>query len=197
MQIHLTHFERASSAYLRIVETQLSTSEAIRYHRFMRKERARQFLIGRGLLRQMLAPHVGLAPHHIPLLEQTNQAPRLMLEHPETLNFSISHSREWVACCVSTEGKIGLDIEVIDAEREIMELAERSLAPSQVLIMTGLSEVERIAYFYQCWTAQEAKVKLGVPCQDLQHIRHSQLAIALCSDRGFTSSPELIVVNLE
>ncbi len=197
MQIHLAHFDRTTSACLRIFEAQLSPSELMRYRRFLRKDRAQQFLIGRGLLRRMLATHLDLPPEQIPLLEQANQAPRLMLAHSQTLSFSISHSREWVACCVCADGKIGLDIEVIDTGREILELAERCFDASLVQELQALSAEARVDHFYQCWTAHEAKVKLGEACLELRHVKHPNLAIALCSDQALVSMPELIVVDLE
>jgi 4'-phosphopantetheinyl transferase len=195
MYIYLAHLKDFPDTRLHSLKQILSHNEIARYLRFQRAERARQFLVGRYLLRQRLALHLGISPAEVPLVEQTNYAPHLNSVNTEKLGFSISHSREWIACGIRTDARIGLDIEVIDTQRDLLALAAHSFNAQQNAELHALTTAKQSEYFYHCWTAQEAQLKLHMPCQDLRHLSHPQLAIAICSDKIFTQMPEIIDVS--
>lgn len=172
----------------------LSKDEALRYQGFLRQERAQQFLLGRYMLRQHLASLLGVSPAEVPLIERPNQAPILDVEGSENIGFSISHSQQWVACAIADGIELGLDIEVIDPHRDVVALAEHSLNSDQIAELLARSGQQQIEYFYQCWTAKEAQIKLSSVCYQLLHLRHAscpQLAIALCSNRTIDASPDI------
>lgn len=195
MYIYLAHLKDFPDARLNSFKHALSHDEIERYLRFQREERARQFLIGRYLLRQNLASLLDMAPAEVPLVEQENNAPYLDLISTEKPRFSISHSREWVACGIRTDARIGLDIEVIDRQRDVLALAAHSFNVQENTELHALAPAEQTDYFYRGWTAQEAQFKLHAPCQELLHLQHAQLAIAICSDQNFTQIPQLITVS--
>lgn len=195
MYIYLAHLKDFPDSRLDSLKCDLSHDEMARYRGFQRAERARQFLVGRYLLRQHLALHLGISAAEVPLIEQANNAPYLHLLGTETLGFSISHSREWIACGIRTDAKIGLDIEVIDRQRDVLALAAHSFDAQQNAALHALSTAEQSEYFYRCWVAQEAHLKLHLACQDLRHLPHPELAIAVCSDKAFTQTPEIIEVT--
>ncbi|MBC3874100.1 4'-phosphopantetheinyl transferase superfamily protein [Undibacterium sp. LX15W] len=128
-------------------------------------------------------------------MEQANNAPYLNLVGTKTPGFSISHSREWVACGIRSDANIGLDIEVIDTQRDVLALAAHSFNAQQNSELYALTTEKQSDYFYRCWTALEAQLKLRMHCQDLRHLSHPQLAIAVCSDKAFAQTPEIIDVT--
>ncbi len=180
----------------------LSPDETTRYHRFVRSERAQQFLVGRYLLRQRLGEMLDIAPVDVPLIERANNVPLLDLALPQKISFSISHSRLWVACAISTEVNIGLDIEVIDHQRDILALAEHSFEATQLAQFLTLEKPQGIDYFYRYWTAQEAQFKLHASCKSLMHLSYplppqaAELAICLASDQVISSDPPIIEVGI-
>ena len=194
MYIYLAHLKDFPDPRLDNLKCSLSHDEMARYRGFQRAERARQFLVGRYLLRQQLALHLGISAAEVPLIEQANNAPYLNLLNTEKPGFSISHSREWIACGIRTDAKIGLDIEIIDRQRDVLALAAHSFDAQQNATLLALSTAEQSEYFYRCWAAQEAQLKLHLACQDLRHLSHPELAIAVCSDKAFTQTPEILEV---
>ena len=100
---------------------QLGASEARRYGRFSRRERQRQFLLGRMLLRFAISDLTGLPPNAIGVVERPDDAPQLIFPESKcSPTFSLSHSRNWISCVVSANAMVGIDIEVNDPSRDIV-----------------------------------------------------------------------------
>jgi 4'-phosphopantetheinyl transferase len=76
-------------------------SEARRYGRFKRKERQRQFLLGRMLLRFAVSNLISLPLDVLTIIERAGKQPQLVLRNERYLQpaFSISHSRELDRLC--------------------------------------------------------------------------------------------------
>jgi 4'-phosphopantetheinyl transferase len=137
---------------------QLGASEAHRSSRFIRQERQRQFLLGRILLRIAVADLTGLSPNEIHVNERPGNSPRLIFlgRRPLLANFSLSHSREWVACATSAQATLGLDIEVIDPRRDIFGISKIAFQPSEHSWLKSQPKAERASAFYSLWSAREA-----------------------------------------
>ncbi|WP_317204806.1 4'-phosphopantetheinyl transferase family protein [Janthinobacterium sp.] len=175
----------------------LGREEALRYARFLRPLRQRQFLIGRALLRLALGELLGVPAAGVRLRERPGQAPAL--DFPGAApGFSLSHSGPWVACAVSAETALGLDIEVLDATRDLAALAEQAFEPAVAAALAQLPAQARAAAFYREWSAQEARYKLGAcaapACLSLPH---AELSIALCSARPLAAPPALLMRRLD
>jgi 4'-phosphopantetheinyl transferase len=192
MKIYLVHLKELSGELLGQLESKLNHQEIQRLHQFVRAERATQFIVGRSLLRSLLGSQLHLSSAQVPLLERLGNAPVLELVQPSNLEFSIAHSGDWVACGLSTNGKIGLDIELMDQKRNVLALAEHSLDIDQITQLRSLQPSAQIDYFYRCWTLKEALFKLAVTCQDTQYLHHPQLAITVCCETAFTQTPMLL-----
>jgi 4'-phosphopantetheinyl transferase len=141
---------------------QLGASEAHRLSSFIRQERQRQFLLGRILLRIAVADLTGLAPNEIRIDERPGNSPRLIFfgRRPLLANFSLSHSREWVACATSAQATLGLDIEVIDPRRDIFGISKIAFQPSEHAWLKSQPKADRLSTFYSLWSAREALFKL-------------------------------------
>lgn len=160
--------------------TWLGAGEAQRYQRFVRAERRRQFVIGRALARSMLGQMLGAAPPSLPIEERPGQAPVLSGHHPNTA-FSISHSGHWIACAVSADCALGLDIERLDAGRDITALAAQSFDAECCAWLAARPAATRMRDFYRLWSTQEARIKLHAAPASTLELAHPELAIVLCS----------------
>ena len=140
----------------------LSSNEANHYDSFLRRERQRQFLLGRTLLRFAVSNLTGLPVDGLDVVERPGRAPLLVLPDSQhaSPNFSLSHSRNWVACVVSCDVTLGLDIEVNETARDTTAISELVFHPSEHLWLLTLSNAERVASFYEIWCAREALHKL-------------------------------------
>jgi 4'-phosphopantetheinyl transferase len=140
----------------------LDGCDALRLATFARTHRRRQFLLGRMLLRVAIADLTGLPVDEICVIQETGKPPRLKThsEHQFAPNFSMSHSRNWVACATSLSATLGLDIEVIDSRRDIISLGEVAFDPSEQAWFLSQPAAERVSAFYKLWSAKEAMYKL-------------------------------------
>lgn len=169
----------------------LGPSEAQRLARFVRAGRRRQFVAGRALLRQSLGALLGMSPESVRLVERPGNAPLLDVPGTEDVGFSLSHSGEWVACAVSATSRLGLDVERIDAARDIDALAAQAFDAEQQAWLAAQPASARVRDFYQLWSSAEARFKLGAPVEHEFRLPHPDLSIVLCSAQRLAPQPEL------
>lgn len=179
----------------------LSASEMARHQRFVRAQRQRQFIVGRILLRATLARLLGLTPQEIRLEEQVGKAPRLLAPTFKGAGpgFSIAHSGRWVACAVSAQTALGLDIELRDPGRDLAALAAQAFEVDEMAQwerIRHLPEEERVAGFYRLWSEKEARFKLNQPGGYCVAVAHPELSVVVCSERELAQPPQIALVTL-
>ena len=175
--------------------TWLGPSEIQRYQRFLRPQRQRQFLLGRILLRSLLEQALNLPPSAISLLERSEQAPAL-LGMETTPYFSLSHSGDWIACALTIQTPVGLDIEMLNPQRDFLALSEQALDDDDTALIAKLQGDARVKMFYECWSRKEALYKLAstdasAPDQHCINLSHPEISVVLCSASPLVSLPEL------
>ena len=197
-------------------EQRLAASEAHRYAIFARSQRKRQFLIGRMLLRLAVAKMMNVPLHEITVLDRVGFAPKLFVADGRCSppNFSISHTREWVGCALSSDVMLGFDIEVNDRDRDILALSEAAFHPNEQVWLMQQTEAERIDAFYGLWSTREALYKLmsslgrempssclnSAPDHDdsqgwhRRAVMHDRLTGVVCSNKSI-SKLEKVVLN--
>jgi 4'-phosphopantetheinyl transferase len=163
---------------------QLGASEARRYGRFKRRERKRQFLLGRMLLRFAVSRLMSLPPDVLGVVERTGTAPELVLGDSESSppSFSLSHSREWIACVVGPNVTLGLDIEVNDSTRDFLSISQLVFHSDEHRWLLPQIDSARLSAFYQLWCTREALYKLMSALG-----RETVLLPLLAADNTFTS----------
>jgi 4'-phosphopantetheinyl transferase len=199
---------------------QLGVSEAHRYTRFKRKERKRQFVLGRMLLRFAISNLMSLPPDTLGVVERESNAPRLALPDSQSAppSFSLSHSGDWIACAVSPGVILGADIEFNDPTRNIFDVSYMAFHANEYLWLLQQSEAARLSAFYQLWCTREALYKLmcalgretvslplvgvdgmlasqgaGWYCYTLAHF---SLTIAVCSDQPLSALRRIELAGL-
>ena len=170
----------------------LNDAERLRHERFVRAERRRQFVAGRVLLRMALGELLGVAPHAVKLTERPGNAPALAFPERPCLGLSISHSGQWVACAVSPDGPVGLDIERIDPARDVVAIAEQAFGSEEAGRLQFLDPAARADAFYRMWCRYEANIKLGG--RGIHDIVHTfpGLALALSNMEALDVEPAMI-----
>ncbi|WP_050475894.1 4'-phosphopantetheinyl transferase family protein [Herbaspirillum rhizosphaerae] len=192
----LLNGERVSDARLASLAASLGHGERERHARFLRPQRAREFLLGRMLLRHAAHTMLGDAATGIAVTEREGHAPLLAFPAPHAssaFHFSLSHSRGWIACIASTVCHVGLDIEDTSRPRDIAATGAAAFDTEEMEWMMQQPEQQRLAAFYRLWGCKEALYKLaGNRGQDdtlsdtgngwnCRAIPHERLAICLCS----------------
>lgn len=189
--LHLVDGRCITDAALAEFAGWLAPDEAARHQRFVRRERQRQFVIGRVLARQALAELLGVAPRSLRIEDRPGQAPALS-EPYSTISFSISHSGPWVACAVSADGAVGVDIEQLDGSRNIAALAVQAFDAERCAWLAARPAASRVRDFYNLWSAQEARIKLGAEAASTVELFHPELSVVLCSAQPLVQPPQLL-----
>jgi len=133
--------------------------------RSLRHPDAREaFVVGRGLLRVLLARRLGVTAEEVGLVREP--LGRLRLSTPtvgEDVRFSVSRSGRMVLHAFASQRNVGVDVERIRERPGLLQVADRFFAPGERRTLDRLSADERLAAFFVLWTQKEAYLKaLGV-----------------------------------
>lgn len=132
----------------------VSSERQKKISRFVFTEEKKSTLYSGLIIRWALNNMTGIPVTCLHFYSEPNQKPRLLPK--SSIDFSISHTRNAVLCCLSSTTRIGADIEKI------------AVAPFE--IMTHVFHSEEIKYvntsmscadirFYEIWTRKEAYTK--------------------------------------
>jgi 4'-phosphopantetheinyl transferase len=162
---------RASGA---LSQAELETAAAFRV-----PGRRLRYLLGRQLLRGILADLLATEPARVELELGHNNRPQLtgaMAQRARErfglpLDFNLSSTPGRLACGLAIGGRIGVDVEAPRRLDDLHELARTVMAPEE---LSWLDEQESThAAFYRLWTLKEAAAKahgegLGLPFPQLR-----------------------------
>jgi len=147
----------------------LSGHERARYRQLLFEEDRVSFLFAHALLRTALSRVAAAAPGQWRFRPRGRGRPELA--GPPTrprLRFSLSHTTGLVACAVTREREVGVDVERIGPWADSAALAERHFSPSERRVLAALPPRDAHAHFFSLWTLKEAYLKargvgLGLP----------------------------------
>ncbi len=137
----------------------LSAEERLRWQRFAREEDRRRFLLVRALARKVLAHELGRQPQELLFQADTHGKPRVVLPVGTRLHFNLSHTRGLSVLALSRQAEVGVDVEAAGRDVELMALARRYFATSEVQALEELAPEPQRELFFALWTLKEAWVK--------------------------------------
>jgi 4'-phosphopantetheinyl transferase len=133
----------------------LAADEQRRADRF-RFERGRsRYIVGRALLRTLLAGYRQTAPEELEFEYGEFRKPALRYGPW----FNVSHSGPIVLYVFSRAGEVGIDVELDDADFARERIAERFFSPAEVSVLRSLPADVQPRAFLSCWTRKEAFIK--------------------------------------
>lgn len=120
-----------------------------------------RFIIGRGLLRTILADYLGSEPRQIEFT--VNQSGKPILRNASDVHFNVTHSNNLIIIAVTMGSEVGVDVEKIRPFSNELGLAERYFSPRECRVLRMLPPESRNIAFFHAWTRKEACLKaLGV-----------------------------------
>lgn len=157
----------------------LDEAERATAERFRVPGRRRRYLLGRMLLRHILADLLGSEPADIGIELGHNNRPRLgesMAGEAQRrlglpLDFNLSSTEGRIACGLALGARIGVDVEAPRPLDDLHDLARTVLAAEEIAWMDA--QPEPLQAFYRLWTLKEAAAKahgegLGLPFPELR-----------------------------
>lgn len=137
----------------------LDAAERMRAARLLAAADRRNFIVGRVVLREILAERLGLLPQDLTFSVGDGGRPELAIPAAEDLRFSVSHSGPWIAVAIVPEREVGVDIEVLRPLARGITSVWRTLAVEERAALRALPPGARQAAFWRCWTRKEALLK--------------------------------------
>jgi len=135
----------------------LNPEELRRAAASLREENRENFVLSRGLLREVLAQATGVKGSEIEFGTLTAGKPCLRFPSGTAVEFSLSHSGDFTLIGLSRGIPLGIDLEKIEPSRPWQRLAERFFSDYEQKCLAQDPTVEN---FFKQWTCKEAYLKL-------------------------------------
>jgi 4'-phosphopantetheinyl transferase len=138
----------------------LSADEWERANRFRFDRHRRQYTVGRGALRALLAAYLGSRPEGVRFRYGPRGKP-FLAEAPDDggLQFNLSNSDEMALVGFVHGVEIGVDVEYMKPMPDLEQIAERFFSRSEREALRALPQAMKPEGFFNCWTRKEAYLK--------------------------------------
>jgi len=156
----------------------LSPDEITRAGRFHFEKDRLHFIRCRSALRFLLAYYLKIPADEIRFEYLTGGKPQLVLrQNPGALQFNVSHSAGMALIAVSSDHRLGVDVERIREDVDTAALAERFFSVRERAGLRALPAQLHVLGFFACWTRKEAFLKatgdgLAFPLADFSVTTH-------------------------
>jgi 4'-phosphopantetheinyl transferase len=117
-------------------------------------------IVARATLRRILSGYLGTTPTGIGFGLGPKGKPHLAGPAVTSgLAFNLSHSGDRALLAVGAGGEIGVDIERIRPDRDLMGISTRFFSPVEISVLRAVHAAEPASGFYHCWVRKEAYLK--------------------------------------
>jgi len=135
----------------------LDTDEHPRAARFKVEAARRQFVASHAFVRLALAKYLGIEPGDVRYQIGVNGKPELA--GAGNVRFNLSHTEGTAALAIARDRAVGIDVERVRDDVEIIELASHFFTKAEADWLRSQPVSEQASAFFSCWTAKEALLK--------------------------------------
>jgi len=193
VHIHLAYLDSEAVRYI-------SREERLRADQLLDLQKRHSFMIGRGLLREILCRYLGKQPEQLDLAAGDHGKPFLSgsSEHNARLHFNLSHSGRLFLLAVAADREVGIDLEQLHNDTPFAAMARLSFSPLEQNDLFCLPDHQQRNAFYRCWTRKEAYLKA---CGTGFSVPSNSFSVTLLPNSspslyGPTSSPAWILQDI-
>jgi 4'-phosphopantetheinyl transferase len=143
----------------------LSLDEKARAQRFYFARDQRHFVVGRGVLRNILSRYLDLAPQELLFTygpkDKPSLDPALVQASPTALGlrFNLSHSGDLALYAFTNRREVGIDLERLRPMEDAEHIARRFFSVPEVQVFYALPAHLRLEGFFNCWCRKESYIK--------------------------------------
>jgi len=136
----------------------LAPDEWERAHRFRFDKHRRQYVVGRGALRTLVAAYTGTRPERVQFRYGDRGKPYLA-DPAGDLELNLSNSDEMALVGFVRGVEIGVDIEFLKPMPDCEQISERFFSESERAVLRSQPADRKEEAFFNCWTRKEAYLK--------------------------------------
>ena len=145
---------------LKTLEATLSADEIERADRFHLPADKDRFITAHGCLRDILARYHHWDPAQLSFSANDYGKPVLSSVPSERkMDFNLSHSNDFALVAVTSERKVGIDLERVRQGISAQVIARQYFSQSEFSELMALPSEQREIGFFNCWTRKEAYIK--------------------------------------
>lgn len=148
--------EVADSELLRAASI-LSHDERERAERLISEEHRRRFIAAHAMLRAILSRYCGASPEQL-AIRRTSDGKPVLSDYP-SIRFNLTHSHGRALITVARDREVGVDLEQVRQEVDVVRLARRFLSKRDLAFIERGDPVQRHERFLKTWVAREAVFK--------------------------------------
>lgn len=155
----------------------LSQDELERAIRFRFERHRNQFIIGRGILRTLLAHYLGITPGEVhfryglkgkPYLADVKPPDSKGLKKPSgsearqslyIIQFNLAHAQNLAIYALTLAKRVGIDLEYLRSIPEMEQIAAKFFSTRERETLQNLPPDQKLEAFYNAWTRKEAYLK--------------------------------------
>lgn len=135
----------------------LSADEIKKASKFKFDINQQQSIISRGVLRLLSGKYLNMKPNAIDFKYGKYGKPDY--DFDSNLKFNISHSGDLIALSFVKNFDIGVDIEKVKDNFNVLEIASNFFSKLEIETLKKIPKAEQVEYFYRCWTRKESFIK--------------------------------------
>lgn len=135
----------------------LSSDEWERANRFRFDKHRRQYVVGRGALRTLLAAYTGKRPELVKFSYGPRGKP--FLDPQGDLQFNLTNSDELALVGFVLGQEVGVDVELLRKMPDCEQISERFFSESERAVLRSIPFPAKEEAFFNCWTRKEAYLK--------------------------------------
>jgi 4'-phosphopantetheinyl transferase len=171
----------------------LAQDERERMDRYVFERDRGIFLATHAVLRAVLSLYVPVSPTSWRFANNEYGRPEITGD-PPPLRFNVSNTEGLVACAVTRDADIGVDVEGIGRTAPL-EVAEQYFAPAEVAALRALPPARQHRRFFELWTLKESYIKargmgLAIPLHHFAFTVRDGAAPSIAIDPALGDSPE-------
>ncbi|MGH8211472.1 MAG: 4'-phosphopantetheinyl transferase family protein, partial [Steroidobacteraceae bacterium] len=169
--VHVWAFElECPSECIELCRSWLSAAECDQADRLVFPQDRNRYTIAHGVLRRLLSLYCDSAPESLRFTSPASGKPALQPLNgvAPAISFNLTHSHARALIGVSASLELGIDLEMLAANTEVLSISRRYFFGSEREAIEGAPSALRDKTFFRYWVAKEAVLKaagmgLGFP----------------------------------
>jgi 4'-phosphopantetheinyl transferase len=160
-EIHIwrASLDRNLTCVQQLVKT-LSDDELARADRFHFEKDRNRFIIGRGILRNILSRYLNIEPDYLQFCYGSRGKPALeTCDRSNLLHFNLSHSQGLALYAFTRDRQIGIDLESVRDVSGLERIVAQFFSAREHATFLTLPPDRQQAAFFHGWTCKEAVLK--------------------------------------
>ncbi|HEU4322673.1 MAG TPA: 4'-phosphopantetheinyl transferase superfamily protein [Roseiflexaceae bacterium] len=137
----------------------LSPDEVARADRFYFQRDRDRYTLARGVLRQLLGRYLGARPERLRFGANAYGKPTLDDPPGAPIRFNLSHSGTLILYGFTGGPELGVDVEQIRPEIDLLALAKHSFSAPEQATLRALPPEQHADAFFNCWSRKESYIK--------------------------------------